>query len=287
MMLTHASLVSDEAIIQKMINLDYASYRQRQPGMRAIVEQIASLASEITDGFPITFLGVQEDEHGLFPQFGTPDGDLPLDVLSQGTQSIIQCLARLLFGYADYYDFPPDLEEKPGILIIDEIDAHLHPSWQRRIIPALISYFPNLQIFCSTHSPLMLAGLGAGQVQLLRRDEEDKVTVSANESDIAGWTADEILRNFLEIPSPTDLTTAGHVNRLQELRRKEKLSAAETEELEQLRHSVSRELLSGPMSAQVEQFAEELKRARGESAPLSGQSPHTSRGATSRRKPRE
>ena len=261
LMLSDASLISNEAMIQKIIDLDYAAYRRQRPEMRAIVETVASLASEITDGFSIKFLGVEEDEDGLFPQFRTPDGDLPLNVLSQGTQSIMHCLAHFLFGYAEYYDFPPDLEDKPGILIIDEIDAHLHPSWQRRIIPTLTRHFPNLQIFCSTHSPLMLAGLKAGQVQLLRRGPEGKVSVSTNDSDIAGWTADEILRNFLEVPSPTDLATAEHVNRLQELRRKEKLTSAEAEELEQLRHTVNRDLLRGPVAAQVEQFAEMLRQA--------------------------
>ncbi len=259
--LSDTSLLSNEAMIQKIIDLDYAAYRRQRPEMRAVVEKVASLTSEITDGFPIKFLGVDEDEDGLFPQFGTPDGDLPLNVLSQGTQSIIQCLSHFLFGYAKYYDFPSDLEEKPGSLIIDEIDAHLHPSWQRRIIPTLTKHFPNLQIFCSTHSPLMLAGLKAGQVQLLRRDSQGRVSVLTNDSDIAGWTADEILRNFLEIPSPTDLATADHVSRLQELRRKDKLSTEETEELEQLRHTVNSDLISGTMSAQVEQFAEMLRQA--------------------------
>ena len=46
--------------------------------------------------------------------------------------------------------------------------------------------FPNLQIFCSTHSPLMLAGLEEGQVQLLNRDAEGRVTVSRNRWDMAG-----------------------------------------------------------------------------------------------------
>ena len=147
--------------------------------------------------------------------------------------------------------------------MIDEIDAHLHPSWQRRIIPTLIRHFPKLQIFCSTHSPLMLAGLEAGQVQLLRRGEDGKVTVSTNESDIAGWSADEILRNFLDVPTPTDMATAEHVARLSELRHKETLTAAEAGELQTLRRAVGSELLRGPMSAQVEQFADELKRARG------------------------
>ena len=211
----------------------------------------------------MSFAGVGEDEGGLFPQIATPSGVLPLDVLSQGTQSVIQCLAHLTIGYAEYYRFPADFEDKPGILVIDEIDAHLHPSWQRRIIPTLIRHFPKLQIFCSTHSPLIIAGLKAGQVQLLRRGEDGKVSVSTNESDIAGWTVDEILRNFLEVPTPTDMATAANVTRLQELRRKEELTETEANELQALRRTVGSEPLLGPMSAQVEQFADELRCARG------------------------
>ena len=260
-----AILVSDEAVIQKIVELDYRSYLRRQSGFRDIIIKIGEVASEITDGFPIAFIGVNEDNSGFFPEFGTVDGPMPLNTLSQGTQSMIQWLAHFLIDFAEYYDFPADLEEKPGILVVDEIDAHLHPSWQRRILPTLTRNFPNLQIFCSTHSPMMLAGLRAGQVQLLRRDEKGSVTASTNESDVIGWTADEILRNFLEVPNPTDVTTAENTRRLQELRRKGELNTEEAEELQELRRIVSSELLSGPMSSQVEQFAEELKRARGES----------------------
>ena len=263
---TNALLVTDEAVIQKIIELDYRAYRRQEPTIRSIVEKIAEIASEITEGFPVQFLGVGEDDEGLFPQFRTQDGDVPLNVLSQGTQSIIQWLAHLLIGYAEYYEYPANLEEKPGVLIIDEIDAHLHPSWQRRIIPTLTKYFPNLQIFCSTHSPLMLAGLKAGQVQLLKRDERGKVTVSRNETDIVGWSADEILRNFLDVSSPTDLATTEQLDRLQELRRRESPSSEEVEELEQLRHTVNQDLLAGPMAPQVEHFTELLKQASAESA---------------------
>ena len=260
--LTDSSWVDDTEIVQKIIDLDYAAYRRNRPEIREVVRKIISMVSEITEGYPMSFAGVGEDEGGLFPRIATPSGPLPLDVLSQGTQSVIQCLAHLTIGYAEYYGFPADLEDKPGVLMIDEIDAHLHPSWQRRIIPTLIRHFPKLQIFCSTHSPLMLAGLEAGQVQLLRRGEDGKVSVSRNESDIAGWSADEILRNFLEVPAPTDMATAARVTRLEELRHKETLTAAETGELETLRHAIGSELLRGPMSAQVEQFADELRRAR-------------------------
>ena len=257
-----ASLVSDEEVIQEIVDLDYRSYLRDEPTFRNIIAQIGEVATEITDGFPIRFSGVGEDEDGFFPEFGTVDGQMPLNTMSQGTQSIVQWLAHLLIGYAAYYDFPKNLKEKPGVLIIDEIDAHLHPSWQRRIIPALTKHFPNLQIFCSTHSPLMLAGLKAGQVHLLQRDESNKVTVSRNEVDIAGWSADEILRSFLGVPDPTDQETVDHLEKLRKLRRKRDLSPEESEELERLRDAVSEELLRGPIAAQMERFDQALERAQ-------------------------
>ena len=257
-----ASLVSDEEVIQEIIDLDYRSYLRDDPALRSIVVQIGEIASEITVGFPIQFSGVSEDDDGFFPGFSTVDGPMPLNTLSQGTQSIVQWLARLIISFAAYHDFPESLKDKPGVLIVDEIDAHLHPSWQRRIIPTLTKHFPNLQIFCSTHSPLMLAGLKAGQVQLLRRDENNKVTVSRNEEDIVGWSADEILRGPLGVRDPTDQGTVDQLERLRELRRKRQLSPEESEELGSLREAVSEDLLSGPAAAQVDRFIQALEQAK-------------------------
>ena len=249
-----ASSVSDEAVVQKMVELDYRAYRRDEPAIRGIVEKTATIASEVTEGYPIRFVRVEEDDDGLFPQFETPDGLVPLNVLSQGTQSLIQWLAHLLIGMAEYYDYPEDLAKRHGVLIIDEIDAHLHPSWQRRIIPALTDHFPNLQIFCSTHSPLMLAGLKAGQVQLLERADDGRITVSRNERDIVAWSADEILRGFLDVPSPTDLETARSIERLQELRRIYRPTEEQARELECLRETVRSDLMDGPLARDLEKL---------------------------------
>ena len=262
LMMAGSTLVTDKAIKQKIVDLDYAAYRNNRPEIRAVIEKVVSMAAEITKPFRMQFLEVAEDSEGLYPLLETSDGALPLHVLSQGTQSIIHFLARLVFGYAEYYDFPSDLEDKPGILIIDEIDAHLHPSWQRRIIPALTKHFPSLQIFCSTHSPLMLAGLKAGQVQLLQRDEDNRVTVSTNEEDIVGWSADEILRSFLGVRDPTDQKTVKKLERLRELQGKQELSAKESEELESLSDEVSEDLMNGPAAAQVDRFIQALEQAK-------------------------
>ena len=267
-----AALVSDKGIMQKFIELEYRSFLREQSRFKDILVKIGEIASDITEDFPLKFVGSDEDENGFFPKFATRDGFMPLNTLSQGTQSIIQWLAHFLIGHAEYYGFPENVEEKPGTLIIDEIDAHLHPSWQRRVIPTLTRHFPNLQIFCSTHSPLMLAGLKEGQVHLLQRDEQGRVTASRNEVSIGGWTADEILRHFLSVEDPTDLDAAGRLQRLQQLQRLETPTPEEDQELQSLQHSVSRDLMSGPISEQLEHFVEILKEARTESA--SASDPH-------------
>jgi hypothetical protein len=272
---TGPSLVRDRAVIQRIINLDYKAYREKNPAFRKIVEKVAAIASEITNGFPIEFVGVAEDANGLYPEFKTPDGRLPINVLSQGTQSVIQWLGILLIGYAEYYEFPKNLEEKPGIVFIDEIDAHMHPSWQRRILPALSRNFPNVQIFCSSHSPFVLAGLKAGQAHLLRRDDKGKLVVSRNERDIRGWSVDEILRNFMDVTNPTDLQTNKSIERLQELRTKRRLSHAEKKELQKLRDTINEDLLAGPVASEIERFRELMGKPSLPSPPLENARPHT------------
>ena len=249
-----AYVSSDRGVIQKIIELDYRAYRKKDPSIRGIIDRVVSIASEVTEGFPMTFVGVGEDDMGLFPEFQTPDGVVPLNFLSQGTQSIVHTLAQLLIAFAEYYGFPKKLEEQPGILIIDEIDAHLHPSWQRRFLPALTRQFPNMQIFCSTHSPLVLGGLKAGQVQLLRREPDQTISVSTNEYDIVGWTVDEVLRNILDVTTPTDLSTEKMLQRLQALQSRQRLTAKDKLELANLRKSVNEELLAGPSEAQFKKL---------------------------------
>ena len=152
-------------------------------------------------------------------------------------------------------------ERFPAILLIDEIENHLHPSWQRRVIPALLKYFPGLQIFATTHSPFVIAGLEAGQVHLLSRNDDGTVVASTNEQDIVGWTADEILRTFMGVEDPTDEMTATNAARLRVLRRKDALEGLDDDEqaeLDVLRTKAGADILAqgGMLNAQRERFAD-------------------------------
>ena len=192
--------------------------------------------------------------------------------LSSGTQGTLLWIYALALKMAYHYHWEEGWEEKPAILLIDEIENHLHPTWQRRVIPALLKHFPGLQIFATTHSPFVVAGRKAGQVHLLNRDENERVTAKTKAEDIIGWTADEILRTMLGVEDPTDEETANAAEKLRRLRKEGPRDAPEKEEerqqkMEELRKLVDRDLLAGgPMARQREifeqQFAETLRKYR-------------------------
>ena len=179
-------------------------------------------------------------------------------MLSSGTQGTLLWLWGLAIKILNHYQWEDGWEEMPAILLIDEIENHLHPTWQRRVIPALLEHFPGLQIFATTHSPFVVAGLKAGQVHLLKRDENGVVTATTNTEDIIGWTADEILRTMMGVDEPTDQLTVDRANRLRELREKDTLTTEEQDELNTLRRQVNQTFLnkSSPLEAQRERYSE-------------------------------
>ena len=194
------------------------------------------------------------------PTYSEEKGQAPLyaGFLSSGTQTTFLWIYWLAYKMLHHYEFAGGWKDEPAILLIDEIENHLHPTWQRRVIPALLEHFPGLQIFATTHSPFVVAGLRAGQVHLLDRDADGVVTASTNEQDIIGWTTDEILRTFMGVDEPTDELTIQRTKRLRELRGKESLSDDEREELEKLRQKVNEDLLSSssPLELQRERYGD-------------------------------
>lgn len=82
------------------------------------------------------------------------------DVLPDGLKSIISWVADLTLRLeAIPWKAPGDVFSQPVILFLDEVDIHLHPKWQRRILPAIQKLLPNGQIFVSTHSPFVVGSV--------------------------------------------------------------------------------------------------------------------------------
>ena len=123
----------------------------------------------------------------LFQHDGT---SLPLNKASAGYQTMIGVstdIMRVLFTFWD------TLESASGVVLIDEIDAHLHPRWKMRVVSALKTSFPRVQFIASTHDPLLLRGLSNGEVVLLKRSSNGAVAMDSDLPPIEGMQIDEIL----------------------------------------------------------------------------------------------
>jgi len=96
-------------------------------------------------------------------------GRLPLDLMSDGIRNMISLIADLAHRCAR---LNPNLGETaardtPGILLIDEVDMHLHPRWQQLIVQLLEDAFPRMQIILTTHSPHVLTTVDKNSIRVI------------------------------------------------------------------------------------------------------------------------
>ncbi len=101
----------------------------------------------------------------------TSDGSraLPFHMLSDGVRNMIGMVGEIAYRAAllNPHLGADAAKKTPGIVLIDEVDQHLHPSWQRRIIDDLRRTFPEVQFFCTTHSPLIVQSVSPEEMILL------------------------------------------------------------------------------------------------------------------------
>jgi hypothetical protein len=139
---------------------------------------------------------VEPDETHVYvkhPQFGR----VRLDALSDGYLTtagwVVDLIARWVERKRELEEpIGPDLlSEMTGIVLIDEIDLHLHPVWQLRVIEDLRGLFPRLSFVATTHNPLTVLGAAAGETYVVRRDG-DKVEL-VQQDVLPGHDIDRVL----------------------------------------------------------------------------------------------
>ena len=92
--------------------------------------------------------------------------------LSDGYRNLLALVLDFARRLAQANPNWPNPLEAPGILMIDEIELHLHPRWQQKVIPALRAAFPNTQLIVSTHSPAVLTTVRREHIKLLGADHQ-------------------------------------------------------------------------------------------------------------------
>ena len=97
-----------------------------------------------------------------------------------------------------------DATEFDGVIMIDEIDLHLHPTWQAKLIDTLRILFPVAQFIVTTHSPSILQTLNPEEIIPLGMEEDGNVYIkklNLGEYGLQGWTLEEILKDVMEMPT--------------------------------------------------------------------------------------
>jgi energy-coupling factor transporter ATP-binding protein EcfA2 len=102
--------------------------------------------------------------------FATDDGEVPLRQLSDSQQSVAAWCGDLLYRITEAFPASKDPLATRGLLLVDELDLHLHPVWRRRLLDTLSAALPHVQFIATTHSALTAQQSGEGELYVLRRE---------------------------------------------------------------------------------------------------------------------
>jgi energy-coupling factor transporter ATP-binding protein EcfA2 len=170
-------------------------------GVRAIEEILATIVED--PGFTFVSgsdvdLDVRVRSHGVV---------VDMDVLPDGVQSIVSWIADLLMRLEriPWFDDTP-VTQRPFLLLLDEIDIHLHPAWQRRLLPIIQRTFPRAQIIASTHSPFVVGSAGDAHV-IAFTVKDGAASVASIQPSQVGVSYSAVLRDIFGIKSEFDVET--------------------------------------------------------------------------------
>jgi len=201
----------------------------------------------------------------------TSHGTVPFRELGFGMQSTLAWVVDLAVRMMTAYPDSPHPLSEPAVCLVDEIDLHLHPRWQRVLLQQLSERFPNVQFVATAHSPLIVQAAPDANVVVLRRDGERVVIDRAPES-VRNWRVDQILTSDLfGLPSARPAALDGLIEERERLLAKERPSAKDTSRLAALRAEIGAHPAGeSPTLLEAEELLLELTRAKTEAVKKNG-----------------
>lgn len=149
---------------------------------------------ELPEDFSLKIYQDPDFDNELFIYYDN-EHNLPLSHYSDGFRNILYLVIDLVWRASQLNPWL-NLEEiainVSGIVTIDEIDLHLHPKWQSKVVPFIQSLFPNIQFFITTHSPSVVANFENGFLYVIENKDIVKY-----ESNFFGKQINNVLRNVL------------------------------------------------------------------------------------------
>lgn len=153
----------DLELKQWIVNMDYTRLKDPTSRNQAIYMHMIKAFELLSH--PLKFETINQNGNIMFKN--EEDGkQLSVDMLSDGFKSIFSIVLDIIRRLALAPDFnDEEFYMKEAVILIDEIDCHIHPKWQRKLIPAFRELFPNCQFIFTTHSPYILDSLQTYEIK--------------------------------------------------------------------------------------------------------------------------
>ena len=186
---------------ERLLELDYLALKneRHEKRLQKIKQVFAAVLPDVSGEGGVQILGPKAmgdfgEAGGV--RFTTPYGDVPFSGLSLGYQTTLAWVLDLAIRLNELYPESDNPLAEPAIVMVDEIDLHLHPRWQRQIVAYLTQCFPNTQFIATAHSPLMVQSAMDANLVVLRR-KHGQVEIENHPDFVEGWRADQILTSEL------------------------------------------------------------------------------------------
>lgn len=185
----------------------------------------------------------------------------PLRLMSTGYRSLVGMVGDIAYRMAVLNPQLLDqvIDQTPGIVLIDELDLHLHPHWQWKVIKALQVTFPKIQFIATTHSPILIASMENKKILTLKEEIVDNYKLEIESTplkDARGWALSDILSKYMNTKDRANEIIA-KLNMVEELTLKQfnhLITDEETERLEALKDQLVELLPEGDASLELAQL---------------------------------
>jgi hypothetical protein len=155
---------------QWLIDLDYAAGGSGAAGRRAgrTRDRFFEVLDHLMPDIGLALHRIDKTTRQI--EVRTKDSIVPIEAISQGTAAVMAWVGTLLERLYEVGGEDGRPEDWPALVLIDEIDAHMHPEWQRVLVERLRDLFPNVQVLATTHSPLIVGSMDPKGIMVARRD---------------------------------------------------------------------------------------------------------------------
>ncbi len=185
-----------------LLQLDYSQKSGSEKSQKRLEKMHDLVRSDLFPGVTdFSFKNDGDNEHVVVVFAAGKDGDVRFEELGFGYQTSLTWLGDLCKRMFELYPEAENPLHEEAVVLVDELDLHLHPKWQRDIVPTLSKVFPRVQFIVTTHSPHVLQSMADVNLYVLRRDETSgEITVERSDvTDFTGWTVEEILSETMEL----------------------------------------------------------------------------------------